>query len=139
MKLNELEQFKKAPDRGCFLAYTRKAVVFEKYGNKEEVRDKLGEEELLELHLFDNEKEYRAIATSSKRIFQNSAKKTIECVIAPDPQKRCETYEETVLIEDKFRETGRKMTIVNYLMYDENGMIRIDNYRLKMGEAQDGV
>ena len=67
MTYQDLKRVNEAPKSGQLLAYTRKEVYFQPYGSLAEAEGLLQEKTLLELHLFDNDKEYRAIVTRSKR------------------------------------------------------------------------
>ncbi len=129
MKWSDLEKIGEAPSAGQMLAYTRKSVIFQDYGDIGEVEQKVSGAELLEIHLFDDNKEYRAVSTRSKR-FKDGVIETV----ADFCETQEETYKEVVLLED-----GQKtMTVLNHLFYDNEGpdatgMAVIDNYRLKMG------
>ena len=71
MTFTNLKRIHEAPKSGQLLAYTRKKVYFQPYDSLSEVKELLQNETLLELHLFDRDKEYRAIMTRSRR-FKNS-------------------------------------------------------------------
>ena len=65
MDIRNLQQIDKAPHSGYMLLYTRQDVIFEKYDNIDNIKndilskvDSKSNNELLEVHLFDNEKEY---------------------------------------------------------------------------------
>lgn len=116
------EKFKtEAPKTGQMLIYTRMKVIFEKYSDLEEVIAIFNNNEVLEMHLFDNEREYRLVKTRSKRV-QNGY---IEAVILKDD--KTDTYEEIVNVDN-----NKKMKVINMINYGETGMISIDNYRLAM-------
>ena len=126
MKINELIKIHYAPHSGQMLAYTRKAVLFEKYESIDSVQEKLSGMELLELHLFSKEKEYRAISTESKSF----ADGIIEYISDFDETQNDNVYKEECIV------TGSEETIIilNHIFYDEgNGMALIDDYRLMMG------
>ncbi len=128
MRYTDLTRVAEAPECGHMLAYTRKKVIFQPYGNLEEVREVLANTELLELHLFDGQKEYRSIASRSLR-FEGGR---IEAVAQFPADRESDVYKETVMLEKEF---GAKITVLNHIHYDEsNGMADIDNYRLRMGE-----
>lgn len=127
MKWEMLKEKEKAPEKGWMLAYLRKEVLFQQYGSLGEVRDNIGEGELLELHLFDNEKEYRCIASQSRR-YPSGIVETV----ADFDENIESTYAESIYPEKDFQGFGEKIRLLNHLKYDENGMLEVDNYRLVM-------
>lgn len=130
LDLEKLKQKKEAPKKGQILAYTRKEVIFSPYDDVEEARGMLGDDsEILELHMFDSGKEYRAVCTESKRGFKNSAQGTVEHVakFRDSPE---EVFKEDVLLEPKFGKG--KISVLNHISYNEGGMAVIDDYRLMM-------
>ncbi|MCC8149983.1 MAG: hypothetical protein LIO96_00560 [Lachnospiraceae bacterium] len=128
MYWNELN-LEGAPERGQMLLYTRRSVLFRTYEDKAEIADNLADQELLEVHLFDRKKEYRAIATRSPRFPQGM----IETVADFPENEESAVYRELVLLEK-----GKGViTVLNHIAYDKNGMASVDNYRLTMGGACD--
>ncbi len=115
--------FKNAPSAGQALIYTRKKVLFFPYLSERDVIEKTEGEELLEVHLFDSRKEYRAILTESRR-FPGGI---IESVSDFADEKES-VYKEEILLEN----STRKITVLNHLKYGQNGMVSIDDYRLIM-------
>ena len=113
-----------APKKGFMLAYTRDKVVFERYEALTDVESSLNNKDLLELHLFDDNKEYRAIYSSG-----NNA------VIERKPEKESEIYSIDTYLDEKYQtESHNKMiTIVNILEYNEDGALSVVDYRLKPG------
>lgn len=118
-----------APKKGLMLAYYRKKrIVFREYDLEKEGLERLPvkEEEggeLLELHLFDADREFRAVRTEA------GEGGYIVCRdISDSPGVR--SVEEEVYLEEDFRETAETLRIVNYIKDRENGMIQISNYRL---------
>ena len=75
---------------------TRKKVIFEKYDCtgtdiKEYIVQKVNvekEDTILELHLFDTEREYRAVQSTAHRIYPGSAKGTAECVVTKEESQK---------------------------------------------------
>ncbi len=130
MRWCNLQKIGEAPQAGQLLAYTRKNVIFQPYGALEEVEEWLSQEDLLEVHLFDEEKEYRSIATRSKR-YKDGVIETVADF--------SEREEETLYKEQIRLENGQGMiTVLNHIKYDDKGdgatgMASIDNYRLKIG------
>lgn len=125
MTLQDLKKLEGAPAQGQLLAYTRRKVIFQPYKRREEVAEVLGDKELLELHLFDEQKEYRCIASRSSRFPSG----VIETVADFPENDEWSVYREDVLLEDSQDE----ITVLNHIAYNgENGMAYVDNYRLKM-------
>ena len=116
----------KIPSKGIVYALYKDKVVFEKYASVDTLNT--SEEDLLEFHCFDAKKEYRYIDRK-------------ELVITDEDYT--EFYEETVVtlykkngtlesIDQRDQLENRlKVTVVNYIDYDENDLLRIINYRLK--------
>ena len=124
MEINELKRIRDdSPQAGTLLAYTRNRVIYESYDSREEVIRRLEGEQLLEIHLFDAEKEYRAVETRGKRRLSETG--IIEYK-ADFPASDEEVFSDTCkLIE------GGTLTLLNHLRYDEkNGMARIDDVRM---------
>ena len=122
MEISELKEIDRAPKEGHMLAYTRKHVISEDYKSIDEANNKLNLEmngELLELHLCNKDKEYRAIKSQSKR--HNGY-----IVHVAEFPNNGEVYEETVLLSDN----NNKVDVLNKICYDENGMLTMQDYRL---------
>ena len=132
MQWNNLRNVQKdAPSCGCFLAYTRDKLLFQQYAALEEVQEVLTGKELLELHLFDSDKEYRAVKTASKR-YPTGVIETVVCACADKKQEEMQ-YCETVWVEPGLRRDAvEKVRVINEVSYDEIGMLTIINYRLAM-------
>lgn len=128
MRIQDLKRWKEAPESGMMLAYTRKNVIYRQYRRLEEAANALSGQELLEIHLFNDLKEYRSIVTRSPRYPDG----VIEAVIDFPKEDKRSVFEETAYLEN-----GRgTITVLNHLKYsDANGMMTVDNYRLKRGEA----
>lgn len=128
----DLKRVTEAPKRGQMLAYTRTQVIFQSYADLDEVKQILEDAEILELHLFDDGKEYRSIASRSPR-FKDGV---IETVVNGEADNENNIYSETVASEEEY---GTAITVLNHIHYDEkSGMADIDNYRLKMGGDHNG-
>lgn len=116
----------KIPSKGIVYALYKDKVVFKKYASVDTLNTP--EEDLLEFHCFDAKKEYRYINDKEKVITD---------------EDYTEFYEETVVtlykkdgtldsIDQRDQLDQRlKVTVVNYIDYDENDLLRIINYRLK--------
>ncbi len=113
------------PLSGQCLAYTRDKVYFESYSSLEELENSLGEKDILEIHLFDDNTEFRCVATNSKR-FQEGM---ICCF-----EDFSETDDKTVYAETCVLKGSGNIKVLNHIAYDETnpGMAMIDSYRLKM-------
>lgn len=124
-----------APSCGVMLAYTREHVYLEKYNGIEDVRNKLDNTELLEIHLFDKEREYRAIKSESRRWNPGPSNECgiIQKTIIGD--KNDDVYPVEAVLEQSFAEKlkSKSIKILNYIVYDANGAAMIDNYRLVEG------
>ena len=114
----------KAPNMGTMYALYVDRVVYKSYSKDELLNDPYLEDKLLELHLFDKDKEYRYI---------NARNKPIETVVSKSVSK--DDYVEKVYVQTKADEETNKdskcIEVVNYIEYDENDLLNIYNYRLK--------
>jgi len=114
-----LERIDNAPLKGHILAYSKKGILFSEYDdavndNMESLEWEDGE--LLELHIFSDKIEYRAV-------FSEERQKYIEAVI--------QDQKDDVKVENMFlKNSSKELKVVNYITYDENDMIVINNYRL---------
>lgn len=124
MKWEALKKTNNAPSQGRMLLYLRSEVKFQEYSSISEVKEIIGDQEILELHLFNTYKEYRTIASESPRFPDGF----IEW-ISDFSEKEC--FLDQVVIDD----SGKPMTIVNHISYDDKGMAHIDDYRLVMGKG----
>lgn len=124
--LGKMTRINEAPKCGQYLIYTRKSVLFEHYDSLKEIEDICNGNEILEMHLFDQDKEYRAIATKSKRFPSG----VIEYVSEIDDSDSTMVY-----IDHTAFDSAKKgsLDVWNHISYDDNGMITIDDYRLVMG------
>ncbi len=114
-----------APDKGTMYALYVDRVVFKAYSKDELLNDLYLEDKLLELHLFDESKEYRYI---------NARNDSIETVVSDD-FNHDDVYVEKIYVQAKVDEETSKdskcIEVVNYIKYDENDLLNICNYRLK--------
>lgn len=134
MRWEELRKIEKETDRipepGTVLAYTRRRIIFKPYATLGEVRQCLEGEQILELHLFNEYAEYRALSSRSPRYADRGG--LIETIVdfpeLPRKPGTEDVYSEKVLLE----RGGSSLTVLNHISYDErNGMAVVDNYRLK--------
>lgn len=134
MNTMDLRELSKAPSSGWMLAYTRKEVIFEPYASLDAVREQLGEKELLELHLFNDSVEYRAVVTESPRWPDHCIEHVADFKDFPS-----DVYKEDVLLESPW---SGKLEVLNHIRNTEGegetGMLMIDDYRLRKigGNAQ---
>lgn len=129
-KLNKLIE---APKKGQLFLATRYKIYYQPFYGEEELEKLLEdckEEDLLELHIFDHEKEYRCIR--KKNGF-------LECVVSDENQNLFDDkYEETVYtIKATNDDCGQqcRVKVVNYIKYQDRGMIKFVNYRLSTVEG----
>ena len=108
----------KAPEKGIMYALYTDRMEFSRYHKAELLKNenKL-KENLLEIHLFDREKEYRCVRASRGEI-----EAEIEDSQADD------IYEECIFTSNP---DIPRVCVINYLTYDENDLMMINNYRLK--------
>lgn len=116
----------KIPEKGTmYVAYTDR-IVYEKYTKDALKTEEIEEEKLLELHLFDEKREYRLIRTRMHGIKE---------FLVTDEFPHDDIYEEQVYVSgesaDKPDKRKVKVAVVNYIRYDENDLLCIVNYRLK--------
>ena len=121
---------KNAPHKGTIYATFVDKMVYERYENISDIEQYLVEDNLLELHLFNSEKEIRYIKTRGKGL--------LYCEISSENEGEKEyddIYEETLYVSgnniDKQENLNEKVIVVNYIKFDENDMLHIVNYRLK--------
>lgn len=122
---NEIEH---APKSGIMLIYTRKEVIFERYQSLQDVEKRVNGQEIMEVHLFDKEKEYRALASQSKRFSGHF----IDKVFRAEEKDQDRIYSQEILLETaEESKTGmKKIQVNNHITYSDTGMAVIDNYRL---------
>ena len=123
MNIDNLKRLEEAPERGQILAYTRREVLFHSYESLESIREELQDKTILEMHLFDENKEYRCIATESKCF----PKGVIEYIAEFSDDS--DVYKEKTLVEKGY--DTDTLTVMNHIRYEKsNGMAVIDDYRL---------
>lgn len=118
-----------APERGMIYALYVDKMIYESYENKQQLTEYLAEEKLLEMHLFDREKELRLLKTGSGEIKSYEIK---------DDKEYDDVYVESIYLLgadiDQTKDLKQKVEVVNYIRYDENDLLNIVNYRLKEAE-----
>lgn len=117
----------KAPERGIIYALFRDRVVFERYSKEELEKSRFEGDNLLELHLFDEDTEYRMFRTR-----MNGCR---EMIIRDDTAGAEDIYVEEVLLTGKDADSQENLAdtvkVVNYIEYDENDLLKISGYRLQ--------
>ena len=129
--IDNLKRIDDAPKQGYVLAYFTDKVWFEEYEALENVKAELEAHKmhgLLELHLFDAEKEYRCVFSRIRK----GEYGVIEHVAKDFPNaEKDDVYAETICLEN----VDETITILNHIHYsDETGMAVVDDYRLVMGD-----
>lgn len=114
------------PEQGIMYALYVDRVVYQKYSRDKLLQNKNLQNKLLELHLFDETKEYRYIKARNGEI---------ETVISDDTVEYQDQYTERIFtLADKKEnpdENSGRIEVINYITYDEDDLMRIQNYRLK--------
>lgn len=117
----------KAPEKGIVYALFRDRVMFERYSMEELEMSRFEGNNLLELHLFDEDTEYRIIRTR-----MNGCQ---EMVISDEEIGFEDIYIEEILLANKDADSRENLVdtvkVVNYIDYDENDLLRISGYRLQ--------
>lgn len=115
----------KAPDRGIWYAVYTDRIEYMDYEKSETVI--LADNNLLELHIFDDTKEFRVIRRRDQSL--------IEKIVSDAGCASEDTYEETIYVNrkgiDHASPSREQVTVVNYIEYDANDLLKISNYRLK--------
>lgn len=121
--------YDKIPAGGYVLAYFRMGIVFAPYEKADEGIEAPGWKEhlereddpLFELHLFNAQKEYR--------FFQRQDGEYDEFEVS---ENDCPEgiYVEDMCVEKRYADVLRKIRVVNYIEYTQDGMLEITNYRL---------
>lgn len=118
----------KAPEHGTMYAIYIGKVVYEPYTREQLLEKENLEVNLLELHLFDKEKEYRYIKKRKGYIETEISDETVEL------DDKDDKYEETIFTlkknQEKPDENHGKVMVINYIKYDENDLLTIQDYRL---------
>ena len=117
-----------APEQGIMYALYRDRVVYEPYKREQLENEENLMRDLLELHLFDDTKEYR---------FIRKQKGDVEVCIEDSTVSYDDYYTEQIYTlagnAETLDETSKRnlVEVVNYIIYDENDLMTIPNYRLK--------
>lgn len=119
----------KAPEHGMLYALYTDRMEYRPYERENLLlKEKDLQKNLLELHLFDEKKEYR---------FIKKRKGETEIVVSEDGQDYDDLYTERIFTQEDEKEKNHAscIEVVNYLVYDENDLLKIKNYRLKEVKA----
>lgn len=120
-----------APKQGQLLIYARDKVMFQGYTSLEQVEKLCEGKEILEVHLFDREKEYRALSSTGSRAKRTSG--VIEYT-ACFPYDKENVFMEKQILEMEARGSKTASIIVlNHISYNESGLASVDDYRMMMG------
>lgn len=115
----------KAPDRGIWYAVYTDRIEYTDYEKNETTI--LADNKLLELHIFDDTREFRVIRRRDQSLIEKIIS-DVECASE-------DTYEETIYVNrkgiDNASPSKEQVTVVNYIEYDDNDLLKISNYRLK--------
>ena len=133
MKYSEIKDLieKNAPDSGYVLAYTRKKLIFKIYSDKNSLEGIFegGCSDILEIHLFNSDSEYRILSSESSRYESGFVAHLAEFASDTD-----ETYIQDVFLDlnkEESRELHKdKIKVLNHIAYTSEGMAFIDDYRL---------
>ncbi len=121
----------KAPTKGMIYALYTDRVVYEQYEKEKLPSEDVLKENLLELHLFDDMKEYRYIKKRNG---------IVEVCVEDQMIPYDDIYTERIFTmgknEEAVGESESCIEVVNYIIYDENDLITIPNYRLKEVKAR---
>lgn len=118
------------PEQGMMYAIYTNEVKYEKYNRSDLDEKEILRENLLELHLFDEEVEYRYIKMRER---QKEEAKFI--IISDETVPHEKSYPEKIYTlkpgQEKPDKNSGFVEVISYITYDENDLMRIDNYRLK--------
>ena len=119
----------KAPERGMLYALYTDRMEYRPYEREDLLlKEKDLQKNLLELHLFDEKKEYR---------FIKKRKGELEVVVCDERKDYDDLYIEKIFTQEDEKEKNHAscIEVVNYLVYDENDLLKIKNYRLNALKA----
>lgn len=145
MKLS-LQRINEAPVKGRALIYFRTRLYYGSFSRKQKEIELMVKEEkeillldgsqeidtILELHLFDREREYRAVYSQAKREY-------LENIILDKSEEKPKNADEKgkdsklQICEECYLLSGyqdEKIGIVNYMQFNEEDMLSLVNYRL---------
>lgn len=113
------------PERGMKYALYKDKVVYKAYNGLPDESE--FQDNLIEMHLFDEEKEYRYVRLSGGKVIEKLISDESELGKNISSEKKAEyTYTEKIYTSDE-----NVVKVVNYISYDENDIMMINNYRLQ--------
>lgn len=113
------------PERGMKYALYKDKVVYEAYNGLPDESE--FQDNLIEMHLFDEEKEYRYVRLSGGKVIEKLISDESELGKNISSEKKAEyTYTEKIYTSGE-----NVVKVVNYISYDENDIMMINNYRLQ--------
>ena len=122
-------RLEQVPEQGILYALYTDKVVYAPYIRSELHTEEICTEGLLELHLFDDKTEYRYV----RRRGQKQEPELTE--ISDETISHDDCYVERIFTlkdrQEKPDTDAAVVEVVNYITYDENDLLRIDNYRLQ--------
>lgn len=128
----ELQQIQAAPSHGTAMIYYRTGLYYGTYTKTDNeiilANNKQMMPDVLELHLFDQATEYRAVLSQAANLTQY-----IESVISDESQLHDYKIAEECYLEDEYQD--EKIGIMNYMQFDENDLLHLVNYRLYQVEG----
>ncbi len=131
----------KAPERGMLYALYTDRMEYRPYEREDLPLKEELQKNLLELHLFDEKKEYRFIKKRKRKteIEEEGTEigEEIEVVVSDEEKGYDDLYIERIFTQKDEKEKNHAscIEVVNYLGYDENDLLKIKNYRLKEVKA----
>lgn len=131
----------KAPERGMLYALYTDRMEYRPYEREDLPLKEELQKNLLELHLFDEKKEYRFIKKRKRKteIEEEGTEigEEIEVVVSDEEKGYDDLYIERIFTQKDEKEKNHAscIEVVNYLVYDENDLLKIKNYRLKEVKA----
>ena len=131
MRIDDLQDISgNAPEKGQVLAYFRDEVLFQGYDSINSVKDLCKGKVLLEIHLFNADKEYRAVSSTGNVGSKTGGTIEYTADFAYNPSS---VFIEKMALDMDPGTTDRVVTVLNHLTYDQDGMASVDDYRMIMG------
>ena len=133
-KLKTMEGFRRIPAEGIMIAVFDDRTLVERYGKEAEGlsfpgTEQVGKKDLLRLHCFDPETEYRLIVT-------DDGERLIEVIMSAEEEKGMEPdllFEDEMLLREEYcteRVGIRKLKVINRYRYTQYDTMTLDNYRI---------
>lgn len=127
--------YNKMPANGYVLAYFRGSILFDRYTQVSQLEEQLNSKgQLLELHVFDDTKEYRLVVKDNGDTIEQLIEDSEDQDTKVELVKVVDTFAKNTAEEYALSQVMPTLKVINYIDYDENGMITINNYRLAPGE-----